>query len=146
MVACANCALRGLGRKMLSLLLKCRNCFCDGKRECCPVDVPVPDFSKIDEEMKRLEAQENAAQRVAQVAIGDAQKVASAARKGLHVAHSRLARLRKQWRLLKRKEQEIFNDGCEDAEVLEVLKDMEYLNQQIASVNAGAPAEAHAVD
>ena len=45
----------------LSLLSdRCGNCYRDGVKDCVPADIPLPDFSKIDRELAKLEAQEEA--------------------------------------------------------------------------------------
>jgi hypothetical protein len=35
-------------------------CYRDGKRECLPANLPVLDFAKLDRELAKLEAQEEA--------------------------------------------------------------------------------------
>lgn len=61
-------------------------------------------------------------------------------------ARAKMKRLRKQKKLLKRKEVEVFEAGREDAEELERLELLEQFNHEIASVNPEAPAEAAIVD
>jgi hypothetical protein len=57
-----------------------------------------------------------------------------------------MRRLRKQKKLLKRREKEMFELGRADAEELERLEQLEQLNEAIASTNPEAPAEAAIVD
>jgi hypothetical protein len=46
-----------LSCKLSSLSAKCRNCESVGAKSCVPVDVPPPDFSKIESELSKVEAQ-----------------------------------------------------------------------------------------
>ncbi|EFQ87559.1 hypothetical protein PTT_16903 [Pyrenophora teres f. teres 0-1] len=64
----------------------------------------------------------------------------------MRVARSKLKRLRKQKRLLKRREQQVFDAGREEAEDLERLEALEHLNQAVALTNPEVPAEAAVVD
>jgi hypothetical protein len=43
---------------MSSLKKECRNCYCKGNTSCVPIEVPVPDFTKLNQELARLNAQE----------------------------------------------------------------------------------------
>ncbi|KAL7780671.1 hypothetical protein CFE70_010696 [Pyrenophora teres f. teres 0-1] len=106
---------------MSSLSDRCGNCYRNGVKECVPAQIPLPDFSKIDRGMGKLE-------------------------KRMRVARSKLKRLRKQKRLLKRREQQVFDAGREEAEDLERLEALEHLNQAVASTNPEVPAEAAVVD
>jgi hypothetical protein len=58
MVACQYCAKRNLPCWMSSLKKECGNCYCKGNTSCVPVEVLVPDFTKLDRELARLDAQE----------------------------------------------------------------------------------------
>jgi TolA-binding protein len=127
---------------MSSLSQLCGQCYRDGKKECLPANIPVPDFSKIDRELAKLEAQEEAVE-----AQQDAdEKVIADAQERLRVSRSKMKRLRKQRKLLKRKEADVFEAGREDAEGLERLEERERFIQELASVNPEAPAEAAIVD
>jgi hypothetical protein len=39
---------------MLSLKKECRNCHQNSVKTCVPVEVPIPDFTKLDKELARL--------------------------------------------------------------------------------------------
>ncbi|KAH7109886.1 hypothetical protein B0J11DRAFT_448728, partial [Dendryphion nanum] len=54
--------------------------------------------------------------------------------------------LRKQKRLLKKKEQKMFNNSLEIAEELERLKALEQLGQEVSLVNPEAPISAAVVN
>jgi chromosome segregation ATPase len=127
---------------MSSLTNVCGNCYSAGKTECLPAHIPMPDFSKIDRELAKLDAQEEAvdAQEEAD------EKAIEAAQERLRAARAKKRRLRRQRKFLKRREVETFEAGRVDAEELEQLEMLERLNQDLASVNPEAPAEAHIVD
>jgi hypothetical protein len=73
------------------------------------------DFSKIDCELEKLEKQEEAVK-----AQQDAdEKLIAEAQERLRVSRSKMRRLRKQRKLLKRKEADVFEAGWEDAEELD---------------------------
>jgi hypothetical protein len=57
-----------------------------------------------------------------------------------------MRRLRKQRKLLKRKEADVFEAGQEDAEELDRLEKRERFNQKLASTNPEAPAEAAVIN
>ena len=46
---------------MSSLKKECGNCYRNGVTSCVPVEVPLPDFSRLDQELARLEQQESEA-------------------------------------------------------------------------------------
>jgi hypothetical protein len=59
-VSCKHCAKHKphlLGYKLLLLSAKCGNCESVGVEACVLVDVPSPDFSKIESELSKVEAQ-----------------------------------------------------------------------------------------
>ncbi|KAF1941749.1 hypothetical protein EJ02DRAFT_347058 [Clathrospora elynae] len=152
-VACSHCVEKRLECRMLSLSLRCGNCCRDGVATCLPAHIPIPDFSGINRALEKLEAQENAVEaqmladdEAAEVSVIEAQRVATAARERSRAARAKLSRLRKQRKLLKRKEQEIFDEGRIEAEELERLEELEGFNQEIASANPNAPIGAHVVD
>jgi len=142
MVACSRCQKKGLGCRMASLSKRCGNCIQSGCMVCIPGDVPVIDFSKIDREMKKLEDEELDAEASLNHEVEQAELAAQRARQ----AQAKLARLRKQKRLLKRKEQAMFDKGLEHVEELEQLEMLEELGQDIASVNPSAPLGAEIID
>jgi hypothetical protein len=72
--------------------------------------------------------------------------VAEAALARMRDARNKLKRLCKQKRLLKKKEQRMFDEGLETAEELERLEALESLNQELASTNPEAPPNAEVID
>jgi hypothetical protein len=46
--------------RMSSLAEVCGNYYRNGLKECLPASILMPDFSKIDQELEKLEAQEEA--------------------------------------------------------------------------------------
>jgi hypothetical protein len=78
---------------MSSLKKECRNCYCKGNILCVPVEVLVPDFTKLDWELARLDAQEAEVDAAEEKAI-----------EALIAARSKKRWLRNQRKLLKRRE------------------------------------------
>jgi erythromycin esterase-like protein len=75
----------------------------------------MPDFSKINRKLEKLEKQEEAVE-----AQQDAdKKLIAEAQERLQVLRSKMRQLRKQRKLLKQKEADIFEAGREDAEELD---------------------------
>jgi hypothetical protein len=72
--------------------------------------------------MEKLKTQEDAVE----ASLDADKKAVKAAMERMRVARSKLKRLRKQKRLLKRREKEIFELGQEDAEELERLEEQEF--------------------
>jgi len=142
MVACARCVEKGLGCKMSSLSKKCGNCESVGASVCEPVEIPLPDFSRIDAALEKLETQEEETEE----ALEADEALAAAALERMRVARSKLQRLRKQRRLLQKREKRLFDGGLEDVEDLERLEALEEFNQDLASTNPEALAEAATVD
>jgi hypothetical protein len=142
MVACSHCVKEKKSCRMSSLSEVCGQCYRDGVKECLPANIPMPDFSKIDRELEKLEKQEEAVE-----AQQDAdEKLIAEAQERLRVSRSKMRRLRKQRKLLKRKEADVFETGREDAEELDRLEERERFNQELASTNPEAPAEAAVID
>jgi hypothetical protein len=84
----------------------------------------MPDFSKIDRELEKLEKQEEAVK-----AQQDAnKKLIAEAQERLQVSRSKIRQLRKQRKLLKQKEADVFEAGQEDAEELDRLEERERFN------------------
>lgn len=142
MVACSYCVKMGLPCRMSSLSSRCGNCYREGIQSCLPAHIPLPDFSKIDKELSKLEAQEDS---VEAELVAD-EKLAETLSRRMRASRAKLQRLRNQKKLLKRKEQVVFDEGRVDAEELERLEELEHFNAEVASVNAEAPAEAAVVD
>jgi hypothetical protein len=57
MVSCTYCAKEKLGCKLSSLSKKYRNCEIVGVESCVPVEVRVPDFTKVESEIEKIEAE-----------------------------------------------------------------------------------------
>lgn len=145
---------------MSSLNSRCGNCYRDGIKECVPAHIPLPDLSRLDREIARLEEQEgaieaqmeedekaaSAAQATILASIAEAQRLVSEAQERSRVSRSKLRRLHKQRKCLKLREQQIFDEGREETEDLEQLESLEQFNSELALVNPEAPAEAYVVD
>jgi hypothetical protein len=102
----------------------------------------MPDFLKINRELEKLEKQEEAVE-----AQQDAdKKLIAEAQERLRVSRSKMRQLRKQRKLLKRKEADVFEAGREDAEELDWLEERKRFNQELASTNPEAPAEAAVIN
>jgi chromosome segregation ATPase len=100
---------------MSSLSKVCRQCYRNSVKECLPAYIPMPDFSKINRKLEKLEKQEEAVE-----AQQDAdKKLIAEAQERLQVLRSKMRQLRKQRKLLKQKEADIFEAGREDAEELD---------------------------
>lgn len=142
MVACSYCSKKGLGCRLSSLSERCGNCVRNGNYDCSPAEVPLPDFSRLDREMAKLETAEEETE--AQLEADEAAAEAVLVR--MREARNKLKRLRKQKKLLKKKEQKMFDQGLETAEELERLEALEGLNQDLASTNPEAPVGAEVID
>jgi hypothetical protein len=142
MVRCSYCALRNLGCKLSSLHKKCGNCVRFGNPKCEPESVPLPDYSKIDKEMSRLEKLED--EEEARLRVEE--DVAEAALLRARQAREKLASLRKQKKLLRRKEQKLFDSGMATVDELEALEAREELASAAAAVNPEAPLGAEVID
>lgn len=142
MVSCSRCAKKQLPCKLSSLNQKCANCVRANCASCEPENQPLPDFSKIDKEMSRLEQLED--EEEARLRVEE--DMAEAALQRARQAREKLSRLRKQKKLLRRKEQEIFDRGLSTVEELEALEKLEEFNSEVASVNPDAPLGAATVD
>ncbi|KAF1934961.1 hypothetical protein EJ02DRAFT_487754 [Clathrospora elynae] len=141
MVACTACLKSGQACRMLSLSARCGNCYQSRIATCVLVHIPVPDFLSINWEIEKLSEEEEAAELQL-----DADQAATDALVWTQAARAKLQRLWKQKRLLKQKEQEIFDKGWDNAEALEQLEQLELFNQEMALANPDALANAHVVD
>ena len=142
MVRCSYCARRNLGCRLSSLHSKCTNCVRYGRSRCEPEEVPLPDYSKIDAEMERLEQEEENLEAKLRVE----EEIAEAALLRARHIREKQERLRRSRKLLRRKEKKMFEQGMESIEELERLEALERLNQEISSVNPEAPVGAAVVD
>lgn len=142
MVACTRCTKNKLPCKLSSLHKKCGNCVRYNSAVCEPDVVPLPDYSKIDAEMERLEVLEEKEEALLRVEEDLAEGALLRARQ----AREKLSKLRKQKKLLRRKEQKLFDEGMSTVEELEALEAREELAQEAASVNPETPLGAATVD
>jgi chromosome segregation ATPase len=127
---------------MSSLSKVCGQCYRDSVKECLPANILIPDFSKINRKLEKLKKQEEAVE-----AQQDAnKKLIAEAQERLQVSRSKMRQLRKQRKLLKQKEADIFEAGQKDAEELDQLEERKRFNQELASTNPEAPAEAAVVN
>jgi hypothetical protein len=126
MVACQYCAKKGLECRMSSLKKECGNCYRNGVKVCVPVVVPIPDYSKLDKEMARLEQQEN-----------DADAAEAAALEALLAARAKKDRLRKQRKLLVRREQQWMDESGRFVEEIEALEAVDGINQEVSLLEDG---------
>jgi hypothetical protein len=111
---------------MSSLKKKCRNCYRSRNTSCVPVEVPIPNFSKLDRELKRLDAQEAEADDAEEKAI-----------EALLAAHSKKRLLRNQRKLLKRREQQCVNKSSRFVEEIEALEAVKALNRKVQNLEDG---------
>jgi len=135
MVSCKYCAKKGWECKLSSLSKQCGNCVHNGIVKCEPIDLPAPNFARIDSEMSRLEALEEQAE--------EAEEAAAAA---LNAARSKLSRLRKQKKLLKRREQSLFDKSEQYEKDLAVLEALETLGQDVGILDDGLMPGSLALD
>lgn len=122
-MACSYYAKRKLPCRLSSLHVKCTNCVRFGSPKCEPEEIPLPDYSKIDaelERLERLEAEEEAKLRVEE-------ELAEAALLRARQAREKMSRLRDQRKKLRKKEQELFNRGMSTINELEALEAQEEL-------------------
>lgn len=120
---------------MSSLKKECGNCYRNGVKSCVPVEVPIPNFEKLDKELARLEQQE-----------ADADAAESAALEALLAARAKKDRLRKQRKILKRREQQWVDESGKHVEDLEALEAMEWANQEVSTLEGGLMPGTSALD
>lgn len=127
MVSCQYCAKRKLECRMSSLKKECGNCYRNGVRTpCVPVEVPAPNFAKLDAELARLEKLET-----------EAEAAEEAALEKLLAARAKKNRLRKQKKLLQRREQQWVNESGRYVEDIEALNEGESINHEVALLEGG---------
>jgi hypothetical protein len=125
MVACLLYVAKQLPCKLVPGKPRCGNCvYFNLKKECKPAEVPLPDFSKIDAEIERLKQEEEATK----ATLEAEEEVAESALRWMRDARSKLKRLSRQKKLLKRKEQKMLDYSLATANKLEQLERMEELN------------------
>lgn len=142
MVRCSYCAKNNYGCRLSNLHSKCTNCVRFRNKRCEPEELPLPDYSKIDREMERLEKEE--AELEAKLRVEE--DIAQAALVRARDVRDKQERLRRQRKLLRRREKEMFEKGMETVDDLEALEELERLNQDLSSVNPEAPSGAAVVD
>lgn len=111
---------------MSSLKKECGNCYRNGVKTCVPVEIPLPDFTKLDKELARLEQQES-----------EADAAEAKALDALLAARAKKDRLRKQRKLLKRREQQYVDDSGKYVEDIEALEAGESLNAEMRNLEEG---------
>jgi hypothetical protein len=126
MVSCQYCAKKNLECRMSSLKKECGNCYRNGVKSCVPVEVPVPNFEKLDKELARLEQQE-----------AEADAAESAALEALMAARAKKDRLRKQKKVLKRREQQWVDESGKYVEDIEALEAVDEINREVAILEDG---------
>ncbi|CAI6340399.1 unnamed protein product [Periconia digitata] len=126
MVSCQYCSKKGLECRMSSLKKECGNCYRNGVTSCVPVEVPPPNFEKLDRELLRLEQQES-----------EADAAEAAALEALVAARAKKDRLRKQKKRLKRREQQLMDDSGKFVEEIEALEALEGLNKDVGNLEDG---------
>ncbi|KAL6150929.1 hypothetical protein ACJBU6_09932 [Exserohilum turcicum] len=114
MVSCQYCAKKNLECRMSSLKKECGNCYRNGVESCVPVEILVPNFEKLDQEIARLDQQES-----------EADAAEAAALEALVAARRKKDRLRQQRKILKRCEQKWVNDAGKFVDDIEALEAME---------------------
>lgn len=120
---------------MSSLREECGNCHRNGIKSCEPVEVPPPNFARLDKEMERLAAQE-----------AEADAAEEAALDALLAARAKKNRLRKQKKLLQRREQKWFADSDALVNDLEVLEARDALNSEVRLLEEGLMPGTSALD
>lgn len=120
---------------MSSLSEKCGNCYRGGAKSCEPVDVPAPNFARLDAELKRLEKQEEEADAAEEAALD-----------ALVAARAKKNRLRKQRKLLHRREQKWFAESDALVQDLEVLEGRESVNAEVHLLEGGLMPGVNALD
>lgn len=135
MVSCQYCAKKGLECRMSSLKKECGNCYSVGGQKCVPVEVPIPNFARIDRELERLEQQE-----------AEADDAESAALQAILAARAKKDRIRKQRKMLQRREQQWMDETGKYVEDLEALEAVEGINRDVAQLEEGLMPGSLALD
>jgi hypothetical protein len=120
---------------MSSLKKECGNCYRNGIKSCVPVEVPLPDFSKLDSELNRLEREE-----------ADADQAEAKALDALLAARAKKDALRKQRKMLKRREQQLVDDSGKFVEEIEALEAAEAINREVSMLDEGLMPGSLALD
>lgn len=120
---------------MSSLKKECGNCYRVGGQKCVPVEVPIPNFEKIDRELRRLEQQE-----------AEADEAESAALEAILAARAKKDRVRKQRKMLQRREKQWVDETGKYVEDLEALEAVEGINRDVAQLEGGLMPGSLALD
>jgi hypothetical protein len=134
-VACQYCAKRNLLCQMSSLKKECRNCYRKGNISCVPVEVLVPDFTKLDRELARLDAQE-----------AEVDAAEEKAMEALIAVWLKKRQLRDQRKLLKRREQLVVDESGCFVEEIEALEAVEDINREVNLLEGGLMPGTSALD
>lgn len=120
---------------MSSLKKQCGNCYRNGIAKCEPVEIPLPNYSKLDSEIERLEAQ-----------MADAEEAEEKALQALLAARAKSSRLRKQKKFLKRREHELLDASGKYVEEIEALEAAESLSWELSNLENGLMPGSLALD
>ena len=120
---------------MLSLKKQCGNCYKNGIAKCEPVEIPLPNYSKLDTEIARLDAQ-----------MADAEDAEEKALQALLAARAKSSRLRKQKKFLKRREQGLLDASGKYVEEIEALEAAEDLGRELSNLEDGLMPGSLALD
>ena len=134
-VSCQYCAKRGLECRMSSLKKECGNCYRNGVKSCVPVEVLIPNFEKLDQELARLEQQK-----------AEVDAAESAALEALMAARAKKDRLRKQRKILKRRKQQWVDESGKYVEDIEALEAIEWANREVSTLEGGLMLGTPALD
>jgi hypothetical protein len=117
MVSCRACAKKSVACKMSTLKEVCGECYRSGSKECVPVELPLPDYGRIDKEIARLEREDR-----------EAEKAERKAFDAMAAARAKRDRLRRQKDFLLRREQKIVDASGQYVQEIEALEAAEDLN------------------
>jgi hypothetical protein len=121
---------------MSTLKKECGNCYHNGIRTpCVPVEVPAPNFAKLDAELARLDKQE-----------AEAEAAEEAAFDKMLAARSKRNRLKKQRKLLQRRQQQLMENSSRFVEEVEALDEGESINREVSVLESGLMPGTPALD
>ncbi len=120
---------------MSSLKKECGNCYRVGGQKCVPMEVPLPNFERIDRELERLEQQE-----------AEADNAETMALQAIMAARAKKDRIRKQRKLLKRREQQWVDESGKFVEEIEALEAVEGINRDVSQLEDGLMPGSLALD
>ena len=118
MVACRRCVKKNVVCRLASLSERCQECIRARCYKCEPEEVPLPDFSKIDAELARLEKEEEEAEALLRVEETIAEEALTRARR----IRDSMDKMRKSRRRLRREEKKLFAEGLSTMDDLEALE------------------------